>query len=169
MTGSVLDDVTDYADSDMFRLKAAWRQLVKRFGGVDAAGLVVGRDRSQISRWGSPGEAAQPTLEAIARLEREVGPVVTQELARQSRHLLIPMPPATGDPLWLNHLSHITSRTSSVVSNLSLALAGHVENGVAGTITADESRALHLRDQVREAMVHLAALDRALEAEEAQG
>ncbi len=157
----------EFTEQDRFRLNHAWRRLFKAYGGVDAAAMAVGRDRSQVSRWGSPHEVPQPPVDAVAILEREVGPIVTTELAWQARHLLIPLPPVEGDSAWLNHLAQVTQDTAQVAGDLSRALAGHVENGVAGTITADESRTLGLRARATEAMAHLAALEQALAALEA--
>jgi len=69
-------------EEDVFRLKAAARDLIKRAGGVERAGHVAGVGKSEAARWQSPAEVSLPPLSAVVLLERDAGaPLITGVMA----------------------------------------------------------------------------------------
>lgn len=77
--------------------KAAFKALVKSFGGQDAAAVETGVRRQKISDMGLPNVAESPTLDLIDALEdRTVGlpgwPHVTGWLCRRRGGVFVPLP-----------------------------------------------------------------------------
>lgn len=167
MSGGGLNWDRELSSTDARALDAAFRDLVKRCGGVETAGQQAHRDKAQLSRYGSPNVEAHAPVDVVARLELVAGPVVTRALARLSGHVLVPLPPAEGHPEWSNYMARVTKETTDVLVGLAQALSGELEGGEAGTITADESRALGLRAEIAEAMERLSELDHGLQRLEA--
>ncbi|PJK29931.1 hypothetical protein [Minwuia thermotolerans] len=162
MSGAGLDWERELSATDLRALDAAFRDLVRLVGGVENAGLQSSRDKAQISRYGSPNVEVHAPVDVVARLEAVAGPVVTRALARLAGHVLIPLPPAGGDPEWAGYMARVTKETSDVLVKVSQALSGELDGGQAGTITAAESRALGLRAEIAEAIEKLAELDHGL-------
>ncbi|WIW88986.1 hypothetical protein K3M67_03110 [Sphingobium sp. V4] len=82
--------------------KAAFKSLVKSFGGQDAASSETGVRRQKISDMGLPNVAEFPTLDLIDSLEdRTVGlpgwPHVTNWLCRRRGGVFVPLPQGEHD------------------------------------------------------------------------
>lgn len=154
----------ELTDAARRRLDAAFRALARRCGGVEAAGEVSNRDKAQISRYGSPNTEQHAPIDVVATLELIAGPLVTRELAALSGHVLVPAPPATGDPAWLGHLARVSKETSDVIGRIAQALNGETKAAVSGQITAEEIAELNLIEEAREAIECLTELKLALEA-----
>lgn len=80
--------------ADEQELKAAFRQLVRAFGGMDATAVATGYAQSTVSDWASAQKAAFAPLHVVSQLEAcTVGhpghPHVTRLLARRAGFLLV--------------------------------------------------------------------------------
>lgn len=142
-------------------LKAAFRRLTKAVGGQESAASITRVDFQGIGRYGRAHEAMFVPVDVVADLEADAGdPLVTRAMADLQGHLLVPKPPAEGDPEWVEHLGALGKEAGEAIARLSEAFAH------GGTITADEVREMELRREVAEAMEVLARIDKALEAVE---
>ena len=70
------------AAEQLAALKTAWRMLVRRMGGVDPAGAVVGAQRSHVSEWGAGTSERYVSVDRVLRAEMDSGePLLTAALA----------------------------------------------------------------------------------------
>ena len=139
-------------------LKGAQRRLNKAVGGLESGASITRVDYQRLSRYGSPNEALFAPVDVVADLEADAGePIVTKALAALNGHLVIPKPPADGDPKWVEHLGALGKEAGEAMARLAEAFAQ------GGTITAEESKSMELRREVAEAMEVLARIDKALE------
>lgn len=146
-------------ETELLRIKAATRELTRGNGGLEAAARLTRVDFAHLSRYQLQHDGLFIPADIVADLERAAGDLpVTRVLADLNGHLLVPKPPAFGNPLFVSHLAQVSKECGEAIGALGEALSND------GEITAEESRALRLRTQVREAIDKLAALDKALEA-----
>lgn len=139
-------------------LKAASRVLSKSLGGLEGAATCTNVTYQTLGRYQNVNDPNFMPVDVVADLEREAGsPVVTRTLASLTGHVLVKKPDVVGGRDWLRHLGAVSKECGDTISRLSEALADD------GIVTADESKRLQLRAEVREAMERLAALDMALE------
>ncbi len=86
-------------------LKAAFRRLVEACGGQESAILIPGmpiQRHQALSEYGRVNESQQARIDVIALMEADCGrPIVTEQLARASGHVLVALPAvvATRSPL----------------------------------------------------------------------
>lgn len=119
-------------------LKASFRALIGRVGGLDAAAACCRLGRSQLAAAYAPGEAATyPPADVIAALEVVAGePLVTAELARQAGYRLVALdPPAESDALILPRVAALMRETGTLAADVADALAD-------GAVSARERREL---------------------------
>lgn len=85
-------------DIEIRSLKTAFRALIQRVGGLDAAATVTRVRPSQLAAYYDPHQAQQlMPCDVVADLERVAGELlVTAQLARLAGHMLLPMAPAFG-------------------------------------------------------------------------
>ena len=134
-------------------LKSAFRALVSRFGKQEHAASLTRVGQQEISRYGSvrPDDAERyAPIDVIADLEHEVGPVVTEELARLAHCRLVPLPAIarTRNPLGL-----VTAKAMRETSEVFVRLATFLDDGV---LSSAEGQ--HLDREIDDAIVHLLAL-----------
>lgn len=104
-------------EQDRFSLKAAFRQLLKRAGGQEAAELVTRGRHQTLNRYGNPKEEdCHAPIDVIADLEREIGePVVTRHLAEMNGFMLVKKTVASTGVDLLAHVSALASETGEAV------------------------------------------------------
>lgn len=83
---------------DIRSLKTAFRALIQRVGGLDAAATVTRVRASQLAAYYDPHQPQQlMPADVVADLEHVAGePLVTAQLARLAGHLLLPMAAGPG-------------------------------------------------------------------------
>ena len=149
------------SDADRLKLKAAFRRLAKRCGGLEAASMITRVHMARLGRYGTPHDPDFAGIDVALDLELDAGePLVTAAMAALNGCILIPIPRATGDTRWLRRLSETARETGEAVAALGEALAD-------GEITADEAPAL--RAEVADAIRALARVDAALKLVEEEG
>lgn len=147
-----------FAAQDYLGLKTATRLLNKAVGGLEAAESLSRGDHSTHGRYQSPNTDLFIPVDVVVDLEHAAEvPFVTRALAALNGHLVIPKPPVHGDPRWLAHMAEVSKECGDAIARLAVALADD------GAVSADESRRLALRREVREAMEAMASLDKSLE------
>lgn len=145
-------------------LKAASRVLSKSLGGLEGAATCTNVAYQTLGRYQNVNDAAFMPIDVVADLETEAGaPVVTRILAGLTGHVLVRRPDVTGPGDWTRHLGAVAKECGDAISRLSEALADD------GMVTADESKRLHLRAEIRDALERLSALDLALKGLEEGG
>jgi len=124
----------------MFRLKAAFRDLVDVAGGIDRAARLSNYGKTSIHRYLSPECPDMVPLSVVVVLETDTGsPLVTRAMAALQGQSLTP--PQAGDALQregggvLNRWADITQGFSKLAGGLAFAMAD-------GEITMAEGRAL---------------------------
>lgn len=112
-------------EQDRFSLKAAFRQLLKKAGGQEAAELVTRGRHQTLNRYGNPKEEdCHAPIDVIADLEREIGePVVTKHLADMAGYLVIKKVEAAGGSDMLTHLVTVGRENGDVMTVLSDVVA----------------------------------------------
>lgn len=134
-------------------LKTAFRRLISRFGKQDHAASVTRVGQPELSRYCSvkPDDAERfAPIDVIADLEHEVGPVVTEELARLAHCRLVPLPAIARTR---NPLGVITAKAMRETSEVFVRLATYLDDGV---LSRAEGKSLDR--EIDDAIVHLLAL-----------
>lgn len=74
-------------------LKALTRVLLTRCGGLDASAACVRVGRSQLANYTDMASDQFAPIDVIVALEEVAGePIVTGEMARRAKHILVPLP-----------------------------------------------------------------------------
>lgn len=138
--------------------KAAFKALVRAFGGQEAAAEHTGRTQSRLSDFGNPHTPDFPPVEIVQALEAATHgqsghPHVTRWLARSAGYALVRLPTAAaGDSDWHQAIAAVSRETSESIERVCAALAD-------GKVTAAEVASLRIREEIAEAQERLAALD----------
>lgn len=157
-------DARTLPQSAYLGLKAAARLLGKGLGGLEAAATCTNVTYQTLGRYQNVNDASFMPVDVVADLEAEAGdPIVTRALAGLSGFLLVKRPSVTSGRDWVRHLGGLSKECGEAISRLAEALADD------GIVTADESKRLRMRAELRDAMERMAALDLALEGLEREG
>ena len=113
---------------DQQELKAAFRQLVRAFGGMDAAACATGYAQSTLSDWASAQKAAHPPMHVVAHLEScTVGqpghPHVTRLMARRAGFVLVERQEDGADVSPLHGLAGLVAETGDLSRCIGEAMA----------------------------------------------
>lgn len=131
-------------------VRGGWRDLVALMGGVDRASRICAVSVSQVSIYGSLHGDSLPSLATVLAAEADVGkPLVTEALARATRHALVPIEPmAEGELAAL--LARVGAETGEVFGRYGAALADD------GQVNAAEKLAIIRELQDLQRAVHAA-------------
>lgn len=141
-------------------LKRATAQLVRAYGGQEAAAMLVGRAQSRLSDWGSVNRPDFMPIDAVAALEAVTHgvaghPHVTRALAMASGHALIKLPDAVpGEADVFGWLANLSKEAGEVMGELGTALADDRR--------VDRGEAARIRTQLHELQTLLAGMDAGL-------
>jgi hypothetical protein len=140
------------------RLKGSTRLLFREIGSLEAVGEICGVGQSQAGRYQSAEAPDVITADKIALLESQDGvrPRITETLAALAGCVLMRLPKAGGDGVWIGRLGELAREAGTLMSALGRALED-------GAITAEEIERLHLRADVSALQSTLAGIDKALE------
>lgn len=146
---------------DRQNLKVATRDLVREYGGTDAAGELLGRRQQAISDLCLAHTDRFISIDDVAKLEdRTVGraghPIVTRALAKRQGYLLVPLPSAPDDPA---NFSASVMRMAEELGDVSREItAAYADDG-----KVDETEAARILAEVRHLETETARLRLALE------
>lgn len=118
-------------------LKDATRQLVHLLGGLEAAGDMIERGKSQVHRYTDHNDPADhfAPIDVVARLEMLAGkPLVTQLLCRVAGGVFVPLPHADGAG------SALAGGVMALAKELGEVSAAVVEATADGEVTPREAR-----------------------------
>jgi len=112
-------------EQDRFSLKAAFRQLLKKAGGQEAAELVTRGRHQTLNRYGNPKEEdCHAPIDVIADLEREIGePVVTKHLADMAGYLIVKKTAVSASACLVAHLSTLATESGQTIQAIAEGIA----------------------------------------------
>lgn len=125
-------------DVDMRALKTAFRALVQRVGGLDAAATVTRVRPSQIAAYYDPNQPQQlMPADIVADLERVAGePLVTAQLARLAGHMLVPMMAGLGSEA--RAIAAVFQETGELGARWASAMEdGHLDDAEVGRVQTE--------------------------------
>lgn len=149
------------AAGDYLRLKAATRRLVDEAGGQESAASITRiSSHATVGRYCRTQDTEFAPIDVIADWEADTGnPLVTRALADLAGLIVIPKPSVEGDPVWVARLGALAKEAGEAIARVGEALGD-------GTITAEESKRLSLREQMSDVLRVAAEMEAALKAME---
>ena len=122
-----------------YRLKAAFRDLVEKAGGLDRAAERTGYGKSSLQRWTSPDHPDVMPVTAAMLLESDTGcPLVTRAMATLQGHALLMGPcldHAEAPPRLLEQWAGLGKAFAAMSGGMALAMAD-------GEVKVSEARAI---------------------------
>jgi hypothetical protein len=139
------------ARSAYLALKAKCRELVGLFGSQESAATRTRVEQTDISDYCSPNRLWRfMPVDVVMDLESEVGPVVTQLLARNTNHVLVPLPSIAEQR---TPLGRITAQAMKETSEVFARLGAFLDDGV-----LEKAECAQLDREIDEAILKLLAL-----------
>lgn len=142
-------------------LKTACRQLIRAFGGQEAAGEELGCSQSRLSDWGNPNTADFMPVGAVLRLEAATHgtaghPHVSSWLARAAGFVLVRLPNApSGAGSWHQAMGRVAKDVGEVMERICTALS---DDGAVSAREVRDGKVIEEIDQAIEQLVAMRAL-----------
>lgn len=144
-------------------LKGAVGDLIRAFGGQEAAAAETGKSQSQINRYQNVNSEDFAPVHVIAALERATqgltgAPHVTRWMARDLGFALVKLPGVDDATVWGRRGGQLMKEAGDIINGIGRAIEGDgdVDPGEAKAMLADADELVAIACEIREALARRA-------------